>query len=69
MQDSGLMPDPATLIAELQKLINNPDAFSAERQEIIQLSRKAAVALEEPFEMLQRLAYSVCAIVSYQLQD
>lgn len=47
------------LIEELKALIANPNVPSAQRQEIIQLSRKAAVVLEEPFEMLQRLAYSV----------
>lgn len=56
------VPNPVILLEQLQALTANPEAFSSHRQEIIQLSRKAAVMLEDPFEMFQRLAYSVSAI-------
>jgi hypothetical protein len=59
MGDIKPVADPAVLIEQLRALIRDPDAFSAQRQEIIKLSRHAAVALEDPFEMFQRMAYAV----------
>jgi len=47
------------LIEQLKAVLADPSVPPAQRQEIIQLSRKTAVVLENPFEMFQRLAYSV----------
>lgn len=52
--------DPALLLQQLQAVVGNPDAFTSSRKEIIRLSRKASLLLEDPFEMFQRLVYSVC---------
>jgi hypothetical protein len=55
--------NPDLLIQQLKALIANPEVFSTQGTEIVQLSRQAAVALEGPFETFQRLAYSVCFTV------
>jgi hypothetical protein len=50
------------LIDQLQRLVADPGgliADEAQRQELKQLSRSTAVLLEEPFDTVQRLAYSV----------
>lgn len=53
-------PNPTALIEQLNAVAEDPDALNpSQRQEIIHLSRKAATALEGPFETFQRLAYSV----------
>lgn len=62
--DPGSRPaaDLNVLIDQLKLVISNPEvvaAAGAERQQILQLAREAAVAIEEPFETVQRLAYSV----------
>jgi hypothetical protein len=54
-----MIANPDLLVQQLKALIANPEAFSSQGTEIIQLSRQAAVALEGPFETIQRLAYSV----------
>jgi hypothetical protein len=59
MVESKISANPALLLEQLRALVETPDAFASERQEIIKLSRKAAVILEEPFETFQRIAYSV----------
>jgi hypothetical protein len=51
--------NPALLLEQLRALVEAPGAVAGQRQEIIKLSRKAAVILEEPFETFQRIAYSV----------
>lgn len=59
--------DLDVLIEQLQRVIANPEAVSAagsQRQQILQLTRTAAVAIEEPFETVQRLAYSVSCRLS-----
>ncbi|OBT49726.1 hypothetical protein VE04_09838 [Pseudogymnoascus sp. 24MN13] len=56
--------NPDILIQQLKALIANPEVFSTQGTEIIQLSRQAAVALEGPFETFQRLAYSALPLVS-----
>ncbi|KAL1962581.1 hypothetical protein VTN77DRAFT_9374 [Rasamsonia byssochlamydoides] len=57
------MADPTVLIQQLTLLAENPEAFSQHRAEIISLARKAAAALESPFEAFQRLAYSPLPLV------
>ena len=59
MSDAKAVASPDVLIGQLRALVENPEAFSSQRQEIIKLSRQAAVVLEDPFETFQRLAYSV----------
>jgi hypothetical protein len=59
MADGKIEAQPAVLLDQLRALVANPEAFASDRQEIIALARQAAVALEEPFETLQRLVYSV----------
>ncbi|OBT79128.1 hypothetical protein VF21_01729 [Pseudogymnoascus sp. 05NY08] len=59
--------NPDLLIQQLKALIANPEAFSTQGTEIIQLSRQAAVALEGPFETFQRLAYSALPLVSARI--
>lgn len=59
MAEAKVVVEPTVLMEQLRAVIENPEAFAVQAQEIIQLSRKAAVMLEGPFEMFQRLAYSV----------
>jgi hypothetical protein len=54
------MANPDALIVQLRTVVEKPDAFKEQRQEIMELTRKAALALEDPFEIFQRLVYSVC---------
>ncbi|KAH6676315.1 putative sterigmatocystin 8-O-methyltransferase precursor [Halenospora varia] len=56
--------DPALLLQQLQAVVDNPDAFTSSRKEIIRLSRKASLLLEDPFEMFQRLVYSPLPLVT-----
>lgn len=65
---SSLTPigDVDALIAQLQAIVADPKRFAATaaiddttRQQLKQLTRAASVALEEPFETVQRLGYSV----------
>lgn len=52
----------AVLIDQLQRVVADPGALiadEAQRLEAKQLARSAAVLLEEPFDTVQRLAYSV----------
>ena len=57
MADTGA--NSAILLQQLRAVIETPDAFATDRQEIMNLARKASVELEGPFETMQRLAYSV----------
>jgi hypothetical protein len=59
MNESKNHAKAAVLIEQLKAVVDNPDIFSSQRQEIIRLSRRVAVTLGEPFETFQRLAYSV----------
>ena len=61
---SGSRPaaEVAVLIEQLQRLVADPGgliADEAQRQELKQLARSTAVLLDEPFDTVQRLAYSV----------
>ena len=53
--------NPDVLVLQLRALVENPETFASgsQRQEIMKLSRQAATLLEDPFEMFQRLVYSV----------
>lgn len=56
------MADTTVLIEQLKLLVEKPESFSgdeAQNLELLKLSRRAVVALESPFETLQRLVYSV----------
>jgi len=59
MAGSKVVVEPTVLMEQLHAVIENPEAFAVQAQDIIQLTRKAAVMLEGPFELFQRLAYSV----------
>jgi hypothetical protein len=65
--DSENMPaaDLDVLTAQLKLLLENPAAAKddAQRLQLKQLARAASLALEQPFETLQRLVYSVRAAV------
>ncbi|KAK2594288.1 hypothetical protein QQS21_007994 [Conoideocrella luteorostrata] len=57
------------LIEQLELLNANPEALAAAdaetaRQRILQLTRAVAVAIEEPFEAVQRLAYSPLPLIT-----
>lgn len=57
--------DLKVLTEQLKLLIADPGAAASDevrRQEVQHLARAAAVALEDPFETVQRLAYSVRSI-------
>lgn len=65
-QASTPVGDIDTLIAQLQSIVADPKGAAvaagiddAKRQQLQQLARAASVALEEPFQTVQRLAYSV----------
>ncbi|EJP67382.1 sterigmatocystin 8-O-methyltransferase precursor, putative [Beauveria bassiana ARSEF 2860] len=69
---SSLTPigDVDALIAQLQAIVADPKRFAAAaaiddttRQQLKQLTRAASVALEEPFETVQRLAYSAEVLI------
>lgn len=52
--------DTNALIEQLEKIIADPSVVDeGSRLRVRQLARQASVAVEEPFEMGQRLAYSV----------
>jgi hypothetical protein len=51
--------DPTMLIEQLAAVIKDPTPYAQQSSELIYMARKAAVALEGPFESLQRLAYAV----------
>lgn len=60
--------DSKILISQLRALISNPEGVSdAERQEIMKLSRQAAVSLETPFEMFQRFTYCAMPLVTARI--
>lgn len=59
-------PDVDVLIAQLQAIVADPKGSivaaaidDTKRQQLKQLTRAASFALEEPFETVQRLVYSV----------
>ncbi|KAM3503974.1 hypothetical protein MY11210_008519 [Beauveria gryllotalpidicola] len=73
---SSLTPigDIDALIAQLQAIVANPRRFAAtaaiddtRRQQLKQLTRAASVALEEPFETVQRLAYSPLPLITTRI--
>lgn len=43
--------DAELLLEQLQSLITDPDSFALHKCEVIDLSRRAILALEEPFEI------------------
>ncbi|KAH6957576.1 hypothetical protein BKA56DRAFT_602021 [Ilyonectria sp. MPI-CAGE-AT-0026] len=53
--------EPTLLIDQLKLRLQDPESLAddAQRYELKQLCRRAAGALEAPFETAQRLAYSV----------
>ncbi|KAM3552003.1 hypothetical protein MY1884_007425 [Beauveria asiatica] len=62
------------LIAQLQAIVADPKSFAATaaidditRQQLKQLTRAASVALEEPFETVQRLAYSPLPLITTRI--
>lgn len=63
MGDQAARVELDSLAQQLRSVLNNPDAFAgadeAQRLEVKQLARAVSVALEQPFETVQRLAYSV----------
>lgn len=59
--------DVDVLITQLQAIVADPKGEAVasaiddiKRQQLKKLTRAASVALEEPFETVQRLVYSVC---------
>lgn len=63
MSETKGAANPAVLMQQLQALVDDPAAFGSHQHEIAHLSRRAATLLEGPFEMFQRLAYSVRIIL------
>lgn len=61
--------DPTALIQQLTLLAKNPEAFSQHQKEIFSLVRKAATVLETPFELIQRVPYSVCTYLQTRRPD
>ncbi|KAM3427705.1 hypothetical protein NHJ13734_008887 [Beauveria thailandica] len=66
--------DVDALIAQLQAIVADPKRFAAAaaidditRQQLKQLTRAASVALEEPFETVQRLAYSPLPLITTRI--
>ena len=63
MGDRASSIDLGSLAQQLRSILDNPDATAgadeAQRLEVKQLARAVSVALEQPFETVQRLAYSV----------
>jgi len=59
--ETKMEANPDVLVLQLRALVENPETFASgsQRQEIMKLSRQAATLLEDPFEMFQRLVYSV----------
>ncbi|KGQ03572.1 Sterigmatocystin 8-O-methyltransferase [Beauveria bassiana D1-5] len=73
---SSLTPigDVDALIAQLQAIVADPKRFAATaaiddttRQQLKQLTRAASVALEEPFETVQRLGYSPLPLITTRI--
>lgn len=68
-ETSFQMPDSVeaeTLIAQLKAITANPDilkASDAQKHEIKLSSRRAAYALEQPFETMMRIAYAVSSSI------
>ncbi|KIM92532.1 hypothetical protein OIDMADRAFT_185121 [Oidiodendron maius Zn] len=48
-------PNPKILIDQLRALIDNPDAFSAAKRSIVDLSIKAKAVFDGPFDTMRRL--------------
>ena len=60
--------DPQTLISQLTRLVENPEALKAtkgQKHEIKRLALAAISAVEEPFETMQRLSLSVLCACLY----
>lgn len=54
--------NPQALIEQLQLLSADPSSYfqdDAQKRDFQKLARKAATAVEEPFETMQRLVYGV----------
>ena len=58
-----IVVDPSRLIEQLNAVVNNPNALkaanAAQRAEIQRLSRAASRTLEQPFDTMMRIMYSV----------
>ncbi|KAK7949410.1 uncharacterized protein PG986_010296 [Apiospora aurea] len=63
------MAAPQLLIDQLKLLIESPETYGNEEQrhEIKRLGRLASVALEAPFETMQRLVYSLLPLVAARI--
>jgi hypothetical protein len=55
-------PNPNILMAQLEALLKDPASFSAHREQIMKLSRRAAVVFDGPFETYRRFGYSVIVL-------
>ncbi|GJN82284.1 hypothetical protein PLIIFM63780_005823 [Purpureocillium lilacinum] len=68
MGDQAARVELDSLAQQLRSVLNNPDAFAgadeAQRLEVKQLARAVSVALEQPFETVQRLAYSPLPLIT-----
>ncbi|KAM0542658.1 hypothetical protein ACHAPJ_012690 [Fusarium lateritium] len=64
-----LVVEPTLLIDQLKLLLHDSESLKddAQRQELKQLCRRAAEALEAPFETVQRLAYSPLPLVTSRI--
>lgn len=52
--------DTNALIEQLERIIADPSVVDeGSRLRVMQLTRQASVAVEQPFETVKRLAYSV----------
>ncbi len=52
-------PDPQNLLAQLQALVDKPEAFSAHQKEIVRLCQKGSILFENAFDTYRRVGYSV----------
>jgi hypothetical protein len=57
---SPITPNPTLLVAQLNALIENPDAFSECKITIQELCPKAASVFDGPDETVRRFMFSVC---------
>ncbi|KAJ2967034.1 hypothetical protein NQ176_g9863 [Zarea fungicola] len=73
-RDSTPIGDVDALIHQLQAIVEDPKGAAilsnindAKRQQLKQLARAASVALEEPFETVQRLVYSPLPLITTRI--
>ncbi|TQV99014.1 O-methyltransferase [Cordyceps javanica] len=71
---STTIGDVDALMAQLRAIVDDPKEFAsaraiddAKRQQLRQLTRAASVALEEPFETVQRLVYSPLPLITTRI--